>query len=157
LLNIVIQSFSVYGVIMDIVNIRYKLGGMTNPINFQIVLWIFMPAARITFTFDHFSAKVMKKITREDANGDIAELAFEHLSVEKSEEKALFCLIYAVLYYLVTYLDFTFIIYIIKSHRNTGVICYSVCIVSWLPGEMRSLTVLCSEGSTRQEMDFSEK
>jgi hypothetical protein len=52
-LDIVIQSFSVYGVIMDIVNITYKLSGTTNYIIFHIVVWTFMTVATgITFTLN---------------------------------------------------------------------------------------------------------
>jgi hypothetical protein len=116
-------------------------------------------AAGIAFTFGYFQETVMKDTTRADADADEdnAELAFERLSIEKSEDKALFYLNYAISHCINRFTDFQFIRHIVSKHRNVRVISHCTRVISWFPGELRALGVLCTEGSVRRDLSFSEK
>jgi hypothetical protein len=130
-LNIVIQSFSVYGVIMDIVNIVYKLSGTTNPIIFQVTMRVFMVVApAIAFTFDHFQEKFMRRAMQAADDEEDVAMNYDHLGIDWSEHGALFYLNYAISHYIEKFVSFPFIQFIVSKHHNAHVISHCARLTS---------------------------
>jgi hypothetical protein len=167
-LNIVIQAFSVYGVLMDIANLAHKLIGINNAIFFQIVQWLFMAvAAGIAFTFDCVQEKIVRRVLADEAveedreeetlSDDDKRQQYKALKIDESEQKALFYLNYAIARQHLKYFDFAFMKYIINHHTNAHVIPHCARVVSWFPYQAHPLAEFCAQGMGRKDLDFKEE